>query len=413
MRDFSQFQKYVTLIVQEMRDDAMIALLAKKFIKNYQEVGDESVRHAYGNLTSTVGIINNILLCICKFIAGTLARSVSITADAVNNLSDAGSSLISLVSFKLSSKPADEEHPFGHARYECIASMVVATLILLLGVELVKSSIDKIMEPQEIVFSWVSIIVLLLSISVKIWMYTYNRHYGKMLKSSIMEATAADSISDVMGTGAVLLSTVLSPLLHINLDGYMGVIVAGFIIFTGFGIVKSALDELLGHAPDRDLVKAIQTKVEDYPQALGMHDLVIHDYGSHRTFASLHVEVDYKVDVLKSHDMIDNMEKDFKENLGIEMVIHMDPIVIDDPLTNELRVFVKEIVNTIDPHLSMHDFRMVQGVTHSNLIFDVVVPFQVKLSNSQILSALQEQVQAKYPSYFIVVTFDRAYTTQA
>lgn len=391
----------------------MISLLARKFIKQYEDVEQESVRHAYGNLTSTVGIINNVILFAFKFIAGTLSRSVSITADAVNNLSDAGSSIISLVSFKLSSKPADERHPFGHARYECIASMVVATLILLLGGELIKSSVAKIVNPQTMEFSWLSIVILVFSISVKLWMYSYNRHYGKLLKSSIMEATAADSISDVMGTGAVLLSTIISPLIHFNLDGYMGVIVAGFIIFTGFGIVKSALDELLGKAPDQDLVQQIQAKVEEYPGAIGMHDLVIHDYGSHRTFASLHVEVDHKVDVLKSHDMIDNMERDFKEQLGIEMVIHMDPIVIDDPLTNELRGFIKKAVVEVDEHLSMHDFRMVQGETHSNLIFDVVVPFQVTISNQEILNSIQEKVNAVYHQYFVVVTFDRAYTTQA
>lgn len=390
----------------------MISFLAKKLIKNYKETNREEVRHAYGNLTSTVGVINNIVLFAFKFIAGTLARSVSITADAVNNLSDAGSSIISLVSFKISSKPADEKHPFGHARYECIASMVVATLILILGMELIKTSVDKILHPEMIEFSWLSVVVLVFSISVKLWMYTYNKHYGKLLKSSIMEATAADSISDVMATGAVLLSTIISPLIHFNLDGYMGVIVACFIIFAGLGIIKSALDELLGKAPDEELVKMIQKKVEEYPGALGMHDLVIHDYGSHRTFASLHVEVDHRVDVLKSHDMIDNMEKDFKDQLGIETVIHMDPIVIDDPLTNELREYMKDLVKDIDEHLSMHDFRMVQGTTHSNLIFDVVVPFQVKLSNTQILEEIKQRVTATYPNYFVVVTFDRAYTTQ-
>lgn len=389
----------------------MISFLAKKMIKNYQDVQEESVRHAYGNLTSTVGIVNNVVLFAFKFLAGTLARSVSITADSINNLSDAGSSIISLVSFKLSSKPADEKHPFGHARYECIASMVVATLILILGMELIRTSFDKIMHPDAIEFSWLSVIILFFSISVKLWMYSYNKYYGKLLKSSIMEATAADSISDVMATGAVLLSTIISPLIHFNLDGYMGVIVACFIIFAGFGIIKSALDELLGKAPDDELVKNIQKKVGEYPGALGMHDLMIHDYGSHRTFASMHVEVDHRIDVLESHDMIDNMEKDFKDQLGIEMVIHMDPIVIDDPLTNELREFVKAVVKKIDERLSMHDFRMVQGTTHSNLIFDVVVPFQVNMSNTEILAALKQKVKDSYPSYYIVVTFDRAYTT--
>lgn len=389
----------------------MISFLAKKMIKNHQDVHEESVRHAYGNLTSIVGIINNVILFAFKFIAGTLARSVSITADSINNLSDAGSSIIALVSFKLSSKPADEKHPFGHARYECIASMAVATLILILGMELIRNGFDKIVHPDAIEFSWLSVIILIFSIGVKLWMYSYNKYYGKLLKSSVMDATAADSISDVMATGAVLLSTIISPLIHFNLDGYMGLIVAFFIIFAGYGIIKSALDELLGKAPDDELVKNIQQKIEEYPGALGMHDLMIHDYGSHRSFASMHVEVDHRIDVLESHDMIDNMEKDIKEQLGIEMVIHMDPIVIDDPLTNELREFVKVIVKEVDERLSMHDFRMVQGTTHSNLIFDVVVPFQVNQSNTEILDALKKKVNDSYPNYYIVVTFDRAYTT--
>ena len=289
----------------------MIKFLAKKTIKNYEEYDLPEVRKAYGNLTSTVGIINNVILFAFKFLAGTLTNSVSITADAVNNLSDAGSSIISLVSFKLSSKPADEKHPFGHARYECIASMLVALAILFLGIELIQTSIGKILHPQDIEFSWISIVILVLSISVKLWMYHYNKVYGDLLKSSIMEATAADSLSDCMATGAVLLSTILSPMLHFNLDGYMGVIVAVFILIAGGGIVKSALDELLGQAPDEELVKQIQNKILSYDGVLGMHDLVIHDYGAHRTFASVHVEVDYKTDVLKSHDMIDNIERDF------------------------------------------------------------------------------------------------------
>ena len=374
----------------------MINYLAKKMIHNYNELEDPAVRKAYGNLTSTVGIANNVILFLFKFLAGTLARSVSITADAVNNLSDAGSSVISLLSFKLSSKPADEKHPFGHARYECIASMIVAVAILLLGFELIRTSFH----------------ILLFSISVKLWMYSYNKKYGRLLKSSIMEATAADSISDVMATGAVLVSTVLSPIIHFNLDGYMGVVVAIFILMAGGGIIKSALDELLGQAPDEDLVKQIQDKINSYDEVLGMHDLMIHDYGAHRTFASVHVEVDYKEDVLKSHDMIDNIERDFQENMGLEMVIHMDPINIDDPLTNELRTLTEAIVKEIDEDLSMHDFRIVPGETHTNMIFDVVVPFHIKMSNQQILDALAQRIrERKGDHYYLVVTFDRAYTT--
>lgn len=390
----------------------MIKFLAKKTIKNYEEYDLPEVRKSYGNLTSTVGIINNVILFAFKFLAGTLTNSVSITADAVNNLSDAGSSIISLVSFKLSSKPADEKHPFGHARYECIASMLVALAILFLGIELIQTSIGKILHPQDIEFSWISIVILVLSISVKLWMYHYNKVYGDLLKSSIMEATAADSLSDCMATGAVLLSTILSPMLHFNLDGYMGVIVAVFILIAGGGIVKSALDELLGQAPDEELVKQIQNKILSYDGVLGMHDLVIHDYGAHRTFASVHVEVDYKTDVLKSHDMIDNIERDFKETMDLEMVIHMDPIKIDDPLTNELKALIGDILKDMNELLTMHDFRIVPGETHTNVIFDVVVPFQVKETNQELLDELIHRVREKKgKTYYLVVTFDRAYTS--
>ncbi len=390
----------------------MIGLLAKKIIPNYQNYEDSKVRQAYGNLTSTVGIINNFILFGFKFIAGTIANSVSITADAINNLSDAGSSIISLISFKLSSKPADEKHPFGHARYECIASMIVACLILILGFELVKTSFSKILHPEVIDFSLVSCMVLLFSIMVKVWMYVYNKKYGKLLHSSIMEATSADSLSDAMSTLAVLISTIISPIIHFNLDGYVGLIVACLILYAGYGVIRKALDELLGQAPSEELVQKIQEKIMSYNGVLGMHDLMIHDYGAYNTFVSVHVEVDYKVDILKSHDMIDNIEKKFKEDMGIEMVIHMDPINIDDELTNELRTFIKNSVKEIDGALSIHDFRMVTGETHTNLIFDIVVPFQVEYSNQEILDQLKEKLNKKGHKYYLVVTFDRAYTTQ-
>ncbi|MEG0329773.1 MAG: cation diffusion facilitator family transporter [Longicatena sp.] len=392
----------------------MMTLLVKKFIKHYDQIENEEVRHAYGNLTSLVGVLNNIILFVIKFLAGTLSHSVSITADAVNNLSDAGSSIISLISFKLSSKPADEEHPFGHARYECIASMVVACLILFLGLELVKTSFLKILHPEDISFSWLSVAILIVSISIKIWMYRYNKKYAKLLKSTIMDATAADSISDVMGTSGVLLSTVLSPILHFNLDGYMGVIVACFILMTGASVIKNALNELLGKAPDATLVKAIQEKIASYAGVLGIHDLMIHDYGAHRTFASVHVEVDCKVDVLISHDMIDNIERDFKENMDLEMVIHMDPIDTKDPLTNELRSYMKKAVKEINEDLTLHDFRVVPGETHTNMIFDVVVPFHIKLNNQQLIDMLEEKIkERKEDTYYLVVTFDRAYTSES
>lgn len=390
--------------------ELMFSLLIKKFVHHPEQYEKDAVRKAYGNLASVVGIVNNLILCVIKFVAGTLAQSVSITADAINNLSDAGSSVISLISFKLSSKPADEEHPFGHARYECLASMVVACLIMFLGLELIRTSFDKILHPENIIFSWLSIVILSISIGVKLWMYLYNKKYGKLIRSSIMEATAADSISDVMATGAVLLSTIISPLIHFNLDGYMGVVVAGFIIFAGFGIIRDALNEILGQAPEEELVSEIQKRIEYTEGVLGMHDLIVHDYGPNRLFASVHVEVDHREDVLKSHDMIDNLEREFKEEMGLEMVIHMDPIVIDDPLTNELREYMYTIIKGIDEDLSMHDFRIVPGETHTNMIFDIVVPYHIKMSNQELQGILEEKVKQKGKQYYLVITYDRAYT---
>ena len=387
----------------------MIGLLAKKYIKDYQNYEAEAVRNAYGSLTSIVGIVNNIVLFGLKFLAGTIAGSVSITADAINNLSDAGSSIISLVSFKLSSMPADEEHPFGHARYECIASMVVACLILMLGWNLLMDSVDKILHPGEISFSWLSIVILVFSIAIKGWMYLYNHKYGKLVSSSIMEATAADSLSDAMSTSAVLISAIISPLIHFNLDGYMGVVVAVLILIAGTGIVRGALDELLGKAPKIELVEQIQEKIMAYDGVIGMHDLMVHDYGAHKTFASVHVEVDSSVDVMLSHDMIDNIERDFLKDMGIHLVIHMDPVNLNDPLTNELKVICVNFLKQIDENLSLHDFRIVSGNTHTNIIFDILVPFCSNKTNAEILKELNEKMAQLDGVYYLVITFDRAY----
>lgn len=389
----------------------MMKLLVKKWIKHHEDYADSEVRRQYGNLTSIVGILANIFLFAGKFLVGTLVKSVSITADAVNNLSDAGSSVISLVSFKLSSRPADEEHPFGHARYEYIASMVVAVLIILLGTELIRSSFDKILHPEEIDFSFVSIAILLVSILVKVWMYSYNKHYGRLLQSSVMEATAADSLSDCLGTSAVLVSTFLSPILHFNLDGYMGMIVAAFIMVTGGRIIKDTLDDLLGRSPSAEEVREIIDFIKGYEGVLGIHDLMIHDYGPQRRFGSVHVEVSASEDIFVSHDMIDNIEREIQDQLHIQMVIHMDPIDTEDEITNAMREFIKKMIVTIHPDLSIHDFRMVSGTTHTNLIFDCLVPYSVPLNNAEILSKIKENVGLLDKQYYVVVTFDRAYTT--
>lgn len=389
----------------------MMHLLVRLFVKDYEHTEKEEVRKAIGNLTAFVGVISNLFLCLFKFIAGSLAHSVSITADAINNLSDAGSSIISLISFRLSSRPADAKHPFGHARYECLASLLVAVLILFLGVEMGKESISKILHPQQIISSWVALIVLFASILVKLWMFAYNRSYGKRVHSSLMEATAADSLSDALGTTAVFASTLLSPILHFNLDGYMGIIVAGFILYTGISLIRSALDDLLGKAPDPQLVDQIVDRIRKYDGVLGIHDMIVHDYGPNRLFVSVHVEVDCRKDIFESHDMIDNIEKEIKEEMGIETVVHMDPIKVDDALTNELRQLVRQVLDEVDPRLSFHDFRVVPGTTHTNLIFDVVVPFGLGCGDEELMKKITEHIHAYRTDCFAVITFDRAYTS--
>lgn len=390
----------------------MMRFLVKHLIPNYEDIHDAKIRTKYGNLTSFVGILANLVLFLGKFLIGTLANSVSITADAVNNLSDAGSSMISLISFKLSNRPADEEHPFGHARYEYIASMIVGILILFLGIELVQNSLDKIIHPQTIAFSLLSIGILIASILVKFWMYAYNRYYGKQLNSSVMSATAADSLSDCMATAAVLASTCISPLIHFNLDGYMGVLVAIFIITAGIKIVKETLNSLLGASPSREEVMEIVDLIKSHEGVLGIHDLMIHDYGPNNRFASVHVEVSAKENIFISHDMIDNIEREIHEKLQIQMVIHMDPIDVDDEETNTMRETMKNIVTSIDPSLSIHDFRMVKGNTHTNLIFDCLVPYQIKLTTNQIMDQINEQLNTLDQTYYVVVTFDHAFTSE-
>ena len=362
----------------------MTQLLVRCFIKDRDNTKDPKVRKKYGQLSGFVGILMNVLLFIGKFTMGTLTGSVSITADSVNNLSDAGSSVISLIGFKLAEKPADAEHPFGHARIEYIASQAVAFLILFLGVNLIRDSIEKILHPELASFNWLAAIVLVASMLVKFWLFLFNRSIGRKIDSIMMQATAADSLSDTMATGAVLLSSIISPVIGFSLDGYMGVIVALLIILSAVGILKETLNKLLGEAPTEEMENMIREHLLKEKGVLGIHDLIVHSYGPGRTFASAHVEVDAKADILASHDSIDNIEREVLLDHGVQLVIHLDPIVIDDPEVNALRIKVNALLDEIGEDLSMHDFRVVLGQTHSNLIFDVVVPHECHKSDAQI-----------------------------
>lgn len=391
----------------------MIQLIIRTFIKNYKDVENHHVRESYGKLAGVVGIISNIILFIIKFTVGILFKSISVTADAVNNLSDAGSSIITLIGFKLSGKPADAKHPYGHARMEYITGLAVSFIIILLGVQLIQTSFDKVLHPEESVFSYLTITVLIISILMKLWQGMFNKKVGKTIHSTALEATAADSINDVVATSAVLLSTIIAKWTGVNLDGYMGILVAVFILVSGVKMIGETINPLLGMAPDQEMVDQIYKKIMSYDTVLGIHDLVVHNYGPQRCFASVHVEVPASQDILISHDIIDNIERDFARDMDIHLVVHLDPIVTDDETTNLLKAQVKHIVKDISPDLSIHDFRAVVGVSHTNLIFDVCVPFSVKMSDAEITGLISQKVKEINPTYYTVIVVDRSYTGSA
>ncbi len=388
----------------------MIELLSRLFVRDYKNTSAPEVRARYGTMVSVVGILLNILLFGGKFAVGMLFGSVAIRADAINNLSDAGSQLISLISFRISAKPADREHPFGHARIEYVASMTVSFLILVIGVDLLKESVTKIFHPEPPERTYVAVFVLIGSMLVKLWMALLNRRIGARIDSPVMRATATDSLSDVLSTGAVLVS-VLLPLLipgfTFNIDAFMGVFVAVLILIAGWKLLMDAKNAILGGPPPEETVSAINRILAEYPEALGVHDLEVHNYGPGHIIVTLHVEVDGKKDVFATHDMIDTIEKRLRRECGIQATIHMDPIVTDNEAVNAVRAEVAAAVREVDETLTIHDFRLVPGTTHSNLIFDVVVPFECKRSNEELRRAIASRVSLLNPAYFTVITIDR------
>lgn len=382
--------------------------LVRRFIKNYQDTKDANVRTSIGKLSGIVGIFSNLFLFVIKFVIGTIVHSVSIQADGVNNLTDAGSNIISILSFHLANKPADKDHPFGHERTETIASLFVGILILVLGFETAKESISKVIHPGSIDFRIASVIILLISIIVKFWMYAYNKKLSKTYDSSLLEATALDSISDVCGTTAVLVSTLLSPVLHFNLDGYMGIVVSGIILYGAYGLLRDMINSLIGEAPDPELVHNIVDRIMAHPAILGVHDMMLHNYGPNKIFASAHVEVDSSKDIFETHDHIDNIEREVKENMNIDLVLHMDPVKVNDPETELYRAKVVEAIHQIDPKWGFHDFRIVSGPTHVNLVFDLVIPFEEKYAQEEIEAMLLKHIQSDKKIYF-VLTIDHPY----
>ena len=387
----------------------MTERLVRRFIRDWENVGDPAVRERYGALSGGVGILLNLLLSLGKFFAGLLTGSIAVTADAFNNLSDAGSSVVTLVGFKLAGQKADDGHPFGHGRIEYLAGLLVSLLILMVGVELGKTSIEKIIQPQEVAFSILSVGILVCSILIKLWMSLFNRKLGKRIHSAAMQATATDSLSDVVATSAVLAGTLIGHFAHVSIDGWIGVVVAVFILRAGWGAAKDTLNPLLGTAPDPELVKAIQQLVLSHEQVVGMHDLVIHDYGPGRRMCSFHAEVPEGDDIMEAHDAIDHIEREIQEKFCIETTAHMDPIATGDSEVARLREQVSELVREIDPDMSIHDFRLTRGPRHSNLIFDVVVPHRCRLSDEEIRRRITEAAEQVVPGCYVVLQLDRSY----
>ena len=387
----------------------MTRLLLRLFVKNPEDLSDPKTRTAVGSLSGGVGIVCNLLLFTMKLIIGTLAASVSITADAMNNLSDATSSIVTLLGFKLAERPADEEHPYGHARFEYLSGLGVAVMIMVIGFELAKSSVEKILNPTAVEFSFAACVVLIGSIIVKMWLAFFNNKLGKMIRSSTLEATAADSRNDCVATFAVLLAALIESVTAFRIDGWMGLAVAMFILYSGWNLAKETISPLLGEGASQELREQIVGFVGSHPKVLGYHDLMVHDYGPGQRFASLHVEMDKDEDPLACHEIIDDLERECLQNYGVHLVIHYDPVVTNDPELDRMRTLVAAILKVKDERLSIHDFRMVPGAGHTNLIFDVALPCdlrgQEKILQAALETALNDLGEA---TYYTVITFDQA-----
>ena len=385
----------------------MTNLLIKLFIKSPTDVQSRTVRQNYGTMTSIVGIVINFLLFVGKFAVGTLFGSVAISADAINNLSDAGSSFISLISFKISSKPADRNHPFGHARIEYIASMAVGVIILLIGFDLLKESFFKILTPEPMSKSVIVLVVLAVSILAKLWLGIFYRSIAKKINSELLRAASADSFSDVLSTGATLVSALVWMIFDLNIDAYVGLVVSVLILVAGLKILNENKNIILGSAPDPEIIEIIKSKALEDKRIMGIHDLLVHSYGAGATIASFHAEVDGKGDFFEAHDLIDNIEKQLLAEHNITCTIHMDPVVTDDEKVIQLKKMVESAVKVVGDEFRIHDFRCVEGPTHTNLIFDIEIPFEEKRGNKEINSLVEAQIKAIDKTYFAVINIDR------
>lgn len=387
----------------------MHTIVIKLFIRDSENTTDTRVRTAYGTLGSITGIVTNILLAVLKYVAGLLSGSISVTADAINNLSDAGASIISLIGVKLSAKPADKGHPYGHGRVEYISALAVAFLVLLMGIELFRSSIDKILNPVPVKFNVLSLCILIFSILAKLWLGFFNKKLGEKINSAPMMAVMKDSFSDCLATGVAAVAIIVSAFSDINIDGYHGIIVACFIFIAGFNILRETMNSLLGSPAEKEFVDEITDKILSYDKIVGVHDMIIHDYGPGRKFASAHAEVPSNEDIMEIHDIVDLIERDILNEYGMIISIHMDPIIVDDEKINALRQMTTDIVTELCDEMSIHDFRVVDGPTHTNLIFDLIIPHKYHLSNDEVRKEIENKLSKIDERYFAVITVEHAF----
>ncbi len=388
----------------------MTEFLVRRFVKNYQHTEEIQVRTAYGVLASIVGICCNILLFAVKFLIGFLLGSISVMADAWNNLSDAASSIISYIGVKMAEKPADEEHPFGHGRIEYIAAFVVSFLIMEVGLSFLKTSIDKLMNPGEVIFEWIPFLILTLSVVVKLWMAHFNRKLGKRIQSQVMLATAADSMGDVITTSTTILSLIIYGFFDINIDAIAGLFVSLVVMWAGFNIAKDTLKPLIGEAGDPKLAERIQQDIESYDGILGTHDLIVHNYGPNRSMATIHAEVPCDVDIAICHELIDKIEREISKQHRIILVIHTDPIEVKDERVLTVKEKLTQILKELDEQVTFHDFRMVWGEKQTNLIFDVVVPFSYTPEmENQLIKSIRRRMRKQNSHYTCIITIDKGY----
>ncbi len=387
----------------------MTEFLLRRFVCGYEDVKDPEVRERYGTLSGIVGIVLNLLISLSKFGAGLLTGAVSVTADAFNNLSDAASSLVTLLGFRLAGQKADDDHPYGHGRMEYLAGLAVSAAILLVGLELARGAVDKILHPEEVLFSWTSAAILCVSILVKLWMYLFNRDLSRRISSAAMAATAADSLSDCVATLAVLAGLLVAHFAHVVIDGWVGILVAAFVLRAGWEAARDTIDPLLGQAPDPELVKNIQDTVLSHPEILGVHDMMVHDYGPGHVMATLHAEVSLDANMADTHDVIDDVEREIMAKYRVLTTIHMDPIATNDERVNARKAQMLALAQDIDPEITLHDFRMTEGSTHTNLIFDLMVPRSCPLSDEEVRKEMFRRARELDPTFYTVIQIDHPF----